>query len=94
MAAKDINIRLGLIFDEKSLGAIERRLRLAGTRLSAIGDSLTTSLSIPMLAIGGAAVKAAGDIESLTLALKSQLGSSEAAASELKALTEAAKNPG
>lgn len=94
MAAKDLNIRLGLIFDEKSLARVESRLRRSGEKLSRIGTDLSLSLSAPLAAFGAVSIKAAGDLESLTLALQSQLGSAEAAKKELAALTEVAKNPG
>jgi tape measure domain-containing protein len=94
MAAQQLNVRVGLLFDEKSLANIERQMRNSGRRLSSIGSELTMSLSLPLAAFGVAAIKSAGDIESLTLALKSQLGTADAAAKELDKLTEAAKNPG
>ena len=72
----------------------ERSLRKSGAQMSRLGSDITSSLSLPLALAGGAAISAAGDIESLTLALKSQLGTSEAAAKELGLLTEAAKNPG
>lgn len=94
MAAPALNVRVGLLFDEKSLANIERQMRSSGQRLSRIGTDLSLSLSLPLAAFGVTAIKAAGDIESLTLALKSQLGTADAAAKELDKLTEAAKNPG
>jgi tape measure domain-containing protein len=94
MTATDLKVRVGFLFDEKSLNALSKRLQKSGEQLSRIGTDLTLSLSAPLAAFGAASIKAAGDIESLTLALKSQLGSSEAAAAELDKLTEAAKNPG
>lgn len=94
MAVKDLNIRLGLIFDERSLSRIEKQLQRSGEKLNRIGDALSLSISAPLAALGAGSIKAAGDIQSLTFALESQLGSAEAAKKELEALTEAAKNPG
>lgn len=94
MAAPQLNVRVGLLFDEKALATLERQMRSSGQRLSKIGTDLSLSLSLPLAAFGVTAIKAAGDIESLTLALKSQLGTADAAAKELDKLTEAAKNPG
>lgn len=91
---KELNVRLGFLFDDKGLRGIERRMRAAGNQLSRIGTDLSLSLSAPLLAFGAATVKAGGDIESLTLALKSQTGSAAGAQKELELLTEAAKNPG
>lgn len=94
MSAPKLNVRVGLLFDEKALAVLEKQMRSSGQRLSKIGTELSLSLSLPLAAFGVTAIKAAGDIESLTLALKSQLGTADAAAKELDKLTEAAKNPG
>lgn len=91
-----LNVEIGARVAElqKGLKAAERDLRQSGARMARIGADITTSLSIPLGLAGAAAISAAGDIESLTLALKSQLGTAEAASNELALLTEAAKNPG
>lgn len=96
MASKAValNVRLGVIFDEKTLAATEKALRRSGEKLSRIGSDLTLSLSAPLGLFGGAAIKAAGDLESLTLALQSQLGSAEKAGQELEKLTKIAEGPG
>jgi tape measure domain-containing protein len=96
MASKAValNVRLGVIFDEKTLAATEKALRRSGEKLSRIGSDLTLSLSAPLGLFGGAAIKAAGDLESLTLALQSQLGSAEKAGAELEKLTKIAEGPG
>jgi tape measure domain-containing protein len=96
MASKAValNVRLGVIFDEKTLAATEKALRRSGEKLSRIGSDLTLSLSAPLGLFGGAAIKAAGDLESLTLALQSQLGSAEKAGQELEKLQKIAENPG
>ena len=94
MAAQQLNVRVGLLFDEESLANIERQMRSNGQRLSKIGTDLTLSLSLPLAAFGVSAIQAAGDIESLTLALKSQLGTADAAAKELDNLTKSALKPG
>ncbi len=69
MANKDLNIRLGLIFDERSLSKVENQLRRSGEKLSRLGDALTLSVSAPLAALGAGSIKAAGDLQSLTLAL-------------------------
>jgi tape measure domain-containing protein len=94
MSAPQLNVRVGLLFDEKSLANLERQMRSSGQRLSKIGTDLTLSLSLPLAAFGVSAIQAAGDIESLTLALKSQLGTADAAAKELDNLTKSALKPG
>ncbi len=92
----DLNVRLGLIYKDldKGLEGVERKLRSSGRRLSDLGDQMTVALSLPLAAAGAAAVKTAGDIESLQLALESQLGSTEAARKELELLRQEALKPG
>ena len=92
--ASDLNVRLGLIFDEKALGQAERSLRRAGDRLTKVGNEMMTGLTLPLGLFGASAIKAAGDLESLTLALQSQTGNAAKAAEELQKLTEVSRNPG
>lgn len=91
-----LNVRLGLVYRDldKGLEQVERRMRASGRRLSDLGDSLTVAISLPMAAAGAAAVKSAADIESLQLALESQVGSAEAARKELELLRQEALKPG
>ncbi len=94
MAVSNLNVRVGFLFDERALKRIERDMRAAGRRLSDLGNQLTVSISLPLAAIGAAAIKSAGDIESLTLAMESQLGSAEAARKEIELLRKEALKPG
>lgn len=96
MSIAQLNARLGLIYKDfdKGLETVERKLRASGRRLSDLGDQLSVSLSIPLAAAGAAAVKTAGDIEGLQLALQTQLGSAEAARKELELLRQEALKPG
>jgi len=88
----EIGARIGEL--QKGLKAAERELRRSGQKLSSIGAEISTGLSIPLGLAGAGAIKAAGDMESLTLALESQLGSAEAARKEFELLNDAAKKPG
>lgn len=92
----DLNARLGLIYKDfdKGLETVERKLRASGRRLSDLGDQLTVSISLPLAAAGAAAVKSAGDMEALQLALETQVGSAEAARKELELLRQEALKPG
>lgn len=89
-------IRLGLDTDplNKQLGRAERRLGRAGGRLSRLGSDLSMGVSLPIIGIGGAAIKAAADFEKLELALVSQMGTTKAAREEMAKLREVAENPG
>ena len=92
----ELNVRLGLIYKDldKGLEQVERRMRASGRRLSDLGDQMTVAISLPLAAAGAAAIKSAGDIESLQLALESQVGSAEAARKELELLRQEALKPG
>jgi len=91
----DLNVRLGVINDiSKGLARAERDLRRSGQRMASLGSELSVAISAPLGLIGVSAIKAAGDLESLELALKSQLGSAEAARKELELLRQSALAPG
>lgn len=90
----NLNVRLGFIFDQKSLDRLQRTLQGSAQRLSRIGTDLSLTLSAPLGALGVASIRAAGDLESLENALKSQLGSAEAAKKELELLRQEALKPG
>ncbi|HNB51100.1 MAG TPA: tape measure protein [Anaerolineales bacterium] len=96
----DLNVRLGLIYKDldKGLREAEKSLKRSGNSLSAAGDKLTLALSAPLLGIGAAAVKAAGDMEALRLAMRATFEGAgrgiQQADAELEALREAAKAPG
>lgn len=95
-SVSDLNIRLGLItrdFD-RNLAKVERDLRNSGRRLSTLGDDLTIAISAPLAAFGYASIKAAGDTESLTLALEDQIKSAEGARKEYELLRKEALKPG
>ncbi len=90
----NLNVRLGFVFDQKSLDRIERTLRRSGEKMSRVGTDLSLAISAPLGALGVASIKAAGNLESLENALKSQLGSAEAAKKELELLRQEALKPG
>ena len=92
----DLNVRIGVIYKDldDGLKGVERSLRQSGRRLSQLGSDLTLSISAPLALLGGASIKAAGDLQAMELALESQLGSAEAARKELALLREEALKPG
>lgn len=77
---------------ERNLDRASRQLERKGRRMSLIGNDLTNNVSLPILAMGGFAVKSAADIERLELALKNTMGGDYI--QELAKLKEAAKDPG
>lgn len=65
-----------------------------GEQLSSIGQKMSVGLTLPILALGGAAVKTYGDLQSLKMGLEAVMGSANAANSEFEKLREVAKLPG
>lgn len=94
--AQDINIKIGAnITDlQKKLSKAQRSLERSGKKMSSIGNDLIMTISAPLAALGGSALKAAGDFEAMSNGLTSIMGDADAAAAELEKLKEAAKNPG
>lgn len=96
----ELNIRLGLIakgFD-RDLKRVEYQLDRSARKFSQVGSDLSSAITIPLLGLGAAAVKSAGDMESLRLALTSTMEdagrSTQEATLELDALRKAALAPG
>jgi tape measure domain-containing protein len=96
----ELNVRLGLItrdFD-RQLRAVESRLRSSGQAMADLGQRISLSITAPLAGIGAAAIKSAGDMESLRLAMESTFASAgrsvAEAHAELEALRKAALAPG
>jgi tape measure domain-containing protein len=96
----ELNVRLGLLtrnFD-KNLARTERSLRASGARMSRLGTDLTFAISAPLAAFGASAISAAGDLESLRLAMRATFEgagrSIQQADAELEALRKSALAPG
>lgn len=94
--AADINIRIGAQITElqKKLKQAERSLKRSGSKMQSIGSGFMAKLSAPLAALGGSAIKAAGDFEAMSNGLTAIMGDADLAAAELERLKEAAKNPG
>jgi TP901 family phage tail tape measure protein len=74
----DINVRIGAIIQplEQALGQAERSLNRSGRKLARIGSELSTTVSLPIIAIGGASLKMASDFEFSMTKISSQVGRS------------------
>jgi tape measure domain-containing protein len=72
----------------------EKQFVSFGNKLSNIGSTLSRSVSLPLVAIGGASVASAMKMESLRKGLTAVSGSAEAAEKQFNALKEVAKLPG
>lgn len=65
-----------------------------GDALSGLGKKLTAGLTLPIVGLGVASIKAFGDIQSLQKGLEAVMGSAGAAQGEFNKLKEVAKLPG
>ncbi|QIY92246.1 tape measure protein [Chryseobacterium gallinarum] len=65
-----------------------------GDALSNIGQKLTLGVTVPIIGLGTAAIKAYGDIEALQKGLEAVMGSAYKAEGEFNKLKEVAKLPG
>lgn len=96
----ELNTRIGADIRplNKAIREAEKSLRGAVSSFSSIGNSLSLALSAPIAAFTGMSIKAAGDMESLRLALEGTMKdagySIGQAREELEALRVAALAPG
>ena len=93
-----VNIDADLEGLRKQIRAAESVMRQSAKSLGALSSQLSTSISLPLAAIGVGAIKSAADMERLNSALSTTMAaagrSSEAATKELEALRQAALAPG
>ncbi|NDG33581.1 hypothetical protein EB118_26435, partial [bacterium] len=96
MAIGKLNLKLGIDVTnlEKELGKVERAMSRFGSQMQNIGSTMTQSLTLPIIGLGAASLKAFADIEKLENGLIAIMGSSEAASAELDKLRKVAENPG
>ena len=96
MALGKLNLKLGIDVSnlEKELGKVERSMSRFGSKMQNVGTTLSQSLTLPIIALGGAALKSFADMERLQLGLTAIMGSSKAAEVELQKLRKTAENPG
>lgn len=98
IASLNVSIGASIAELQKGLKGAERELRASGARLSRIGNDVSTSLSLPLALLGGSAIQAAGEFESLRLAMRSTFqnaGRSIAEAdAEVEKLRKSALAPG
>ena len=96
MALGKLNLKLGIDVSnlEKELGKVERSMSRFGSQMQNIGSTMTQSLTLPLLGVGAASLKAFADMEKLEKGLTAIMGSSELAKDEIVKLREVAKLPG
>lgn len=78
----------------KKLGKVRREMRSMSSNFKAVGQSMSRSLTLPLLAIGAAAIKSSADLETLETSFISLTGGAEQAADMMKQLNDfTAKTP-
>lgn len=65
-----------------------------GEQLSSIGQKMSVGLTLPILALGGSAIKAYAEFQKLEMGLAATMKSAELAKQEMQALEDVAKLPG
>lgn len=78
----------------RELGKVESQMARFGGKMQSIGSTMTQSITLPLLGVGAASLKAFADMEKLENGLIAIMGSSEDAAVELDKLRKVAENPG
>lgn len=80
-------------YDKKVNAALGKAQRFAQS-VTAAGEAMAIGFSAPILAAGGAAIKAASDMQSLEMGLKAVMKTTDATTAEMAKLREVAKLPG
>ena len=92
----DLVVRIGADTRDlnKSLGRVQRNLRGMTSNIKQLGQDMTRSLSLPLAAVGAAALKSAADLETLETSFVSLTGGVEEAGKMMQQLTAfSAKTP-
>jgi tape measure domain-containing protein len=94
--AAQLNLKLGIDVSSLSreLGKVESRMTKFGSQMQNIGSTMTQSITMPLLGVGAASLKAFADMEKLENGLIAIMGTSEGAKEELDKLRKVAENPG
>jgi len=79
---------------QKGLKKAENKLYRTMRKLDNIGQSMTRTITAPVIAFGAASIKSAADIDKLRKGLEGIMGDSAAAAKEFNKLRKMARNPG
>ena len=79
---------------ERALGGVQKRLRRTAGEFKQLGDSMSRSVSLPIIGVGAAAIKAASDLETLETSFVSLAGGAGQAAKLVSELNDfTAKTP-
>jgi tape measure domain-containing protein len=78
----------------RELGKVESQMARFGGKMQSIGSTMTQSITLPLLGVGAASLKAFADMEKLENGLIAIMGSTQGAKEELDKLRVVAENPG
>lgn len=79
---------------DRALGGVQKRLRRTAGEFQRLGDSMSRSVSLPLIGVGAAAVKSAADLETLETSFVSLAGGAGKAAQLVSELNDfTAKTP-
>ena len=94
MGRPQINIRLGLNAQdlERGLKNVERKLSRFSNKVNRIGRDLTTNITLPLGAVGAAAVSTFARFDRLEKGLEALTGDAEIAKNQFNALVDAVKD--
>lgn len=96
----ELNIRLGLLSKqfERSLASFEKKVQGAAIRMGDAGEKMSLAFTVPLVGIGVAAIKTAGEFEALRLGMNATLESvgrgAQEATAEISELQKVALGPG
>lgn len=96
MGFNQLNVTLGAKIDgfQKAFSQAEKQLNQFARKLENTGRDLTTRLTIPIVAVGAAAVSAFAEFEKSAKALEAVVGSAKLAGDQIERLRKIAKLPG
>ena len=86
----DLVVRIGADTRDlnKSLGRVQRNMRAMTSNFTRLGESMTRSITLPLIGLGAAAVKSAADLETLETSFVSLTGGAREAAMMVAQLNE------
>lgn len=96
MTIGDLIVRVGAQIDgfKSAMGEVSSSLASTASKMASVGTTMTAAVTLPLVGVGVAALKTAGELEQNTIAFKTLLGSATEAQKHLEALRAfAAKTP-
>ena len=96
MAIGKLLLKLGIDTTnlDKELGRVEKSMSKFGNSMKNVGTTLSQSLTLPIVGLGAASLKAFAEMEKLEKGMTAIMGSSNLAKEEITSLREVAKLPG